>query len=469
MRRPSLRIAPLWLSLLSLTACGAADDAAVEEPMLQTEPPADDPSGALDGDTDGAVDPDSAPVAPDQPLPDELAEETPAANGLLIDGTCFAVCTPVGVDPDGDGWGWENEATCIVPESEVALRGVGCALVVEPPAPPPPPIEPPDFPTNVGRPEGNSSTGFFVRDGRLYDRLGNDFVIRGVNHPVVWYQNQALPWLEDIADTGANTVRIVWETLDYQGLPPSLDLLRQVIARTIELQMIPMVELHDATGSPATEDVLAMADYYVQDDVRDLLLEFEDYLLVNIANEWSGNDFGGAYREVIDTMRARGVNHTLVIDSNGWGQNAETIFREAPGLLEYDPQSNLLFSVHMYEEYANRPNEENGQRIRTTLERAVVEGIPLIVGEFGYQHGDDGTGNPRPIPFEVLLAQANRLGLGYIAWSWTGNSGGVEYLDLTAMQSGMLTDWGLDVVEGPSPDIPGIRNTAVPASVFLQP
>jgi hypothetical protein len=419
--RTSFRFAPLLLAL-SLPACGADDGGSTapdlgvpDAPVSENELPPPPPS------TDAQVTP---PIdSPDQPAPEQLAGEGGAMNPDTTDDT-----------PD-------------VPAPDV-----------------PAPEEPPA----AERPPGSTGTGFFVRDGRLYDRLGSDFVIRGINHPVVWFRDQAQAWMEAIADTGANTVRIVWETADGQGRPSPLPLLRDAIASAIELEMIPMVELHDVTGDTTNAGVLEMAQYYARADVKEILLEFEDYLLVNIANEWSGNDFANAYQAVITTLRDAGVNHTLVIDSNGFGQNADTVFQSGPGLLELDPQHNLLFSVHMYEQYANRANEANGQRISQTLQTAVTNKLPFIVGEFGFQHGDDGSGNPRPIPFEVLLSEANRLGIGYIAWSWTGNSGGVEYLDLTNTQSGAFTDWGRDIVEGPSPDILGIRNTAVPASVFLQ-
>jgi mannan endo-1,4-beta-mannosidase len=417
MRRPSFRFAPLLLGIY-LPACGADAGgtpvpmfAAPEAPASENEQPPP-PSPEQDPPPAGSV---------DQAPPDQIAgnEDEPVAPDTMDEGT--------------------EE----------------------------PPVTPPPEAVAAERPEGNIGTGFFVEDGRLYDRLGNDFVIRGINHPVAWFRNQSEQWMQAIADTGANTVRIVWETADGQGRATPLDLLRTAIASAIDKDMIPMVELHDVTGDTTNAGVLAMAQYYARDDVRDILLEFEDYLLVNIANEWSGTDFANAYQAVITTLRDAGVNHTLVIDSNGFGQNANTIFQQGPGLLSFDPQHNLLFSVHMYEQFANRQNEANGQRISQALQTAVTSRIPFIVGEFGFQHGDDGTGNPRPIPFDVLMSEANRLGIGYIAWSWTGNGDGVEYLDLTNRQTGAFTDWGTDIVEGPSAGILGIRGTAVPASVFL--
>jgi hypothetical protein len=242
--------------------------------------------------------------------------------------------------------------------------------------------------------------------------------------------------------------------------------LRQAIQRSIDLGLVPMLEMHDATGERSNASMLALAQYLARSDVAELLREFEEHKLVNISNEWSGVDFAAAYSEAIDILRAAGVHHTLVIDSNGWGQNAGTIIQEAPGLLEHDPQGNLLFSIHVYERFADESGEPHGSRIRGVIQRAVADRIPLIVGEFGFQHGDDGSGNPRSIPFDAMMQEANRYGIGYLAWSWTGNSGGVEYLDLVDRLSGELTPWGVDLVDGPSTDVDGIRETAVPASVF---
>jgi hypothetical protein len=324
--------------------------------------------------------------------------------------------------------------------------------------PTPPPFVPEG---NVTRPEGTESAGFFVSGGRLYDRRGNDFVMRGVNNPLAWFQNRqtgALAWLTEIASTGANAVRLVWET-DAGDVA----LLREAVERTLELQMVPMIELHDVTGSTAADGPANMARYYTETEaVRQILLDYEDSLLVNIANEWTGADaiFTQSYTEAINIFRSAGIRHTLVIDSNGWGQQANTVITQGQALLAADPQHNLLFSAHMYEVYRNE------QTIRDTLARAVNAQLPFIVGEFGFQHGSDAQGNPYPIPFEVLLEESVRLGIGYLGWSWTGNSGGVEYLDLTARSGSAmeLTPWGDELINGPS----GIRATAEPASIFFE-
>lgn len=394
------------------------------------------------------------PVVPGQP--------PAASNGLIIDGMCRAVCASAETDADAmgvtDGWGWENEASCVVLGGAPASRGTPCEIEA-PPGVPVPPMYVPEG--EVTRPAGTESAGFFVLNGRLYDRRGNDFVMRGVNNPLAWYQDRqtgALAWLTQIASTGANAVRLVWET--DAG---DVSLLREAVERTLELQMVPMIELHDVTGQTTVDGPANMARYYTETEaVRQILLDHEDALLVNIANEWTGADaiFSEAYTEAINIFRSAGIRHTLVIDSNGWGQQANTVITQGQALLAADPQHNLLFSAHMYEVYRNE------QTIRDTLARAVNAQIPFIVGEFGFQHGADAQGNPYPIPFEVLLEESVRLGIGYLGWSWTGNSGGVEYLDLTGRSGSAmeLTPWGDELVNG----VNGIRATAEPASIFFE-
>lgn len=468
------------LALLGMSACGggsAAQPAGGELPPLGGDDIVDEmleapgsmgpvapPASGNEGSSPEGT-PDVQPLSP--PVTGEVtpgpAQPVPlATGGLSIDGACTPVCASAATDADAtgqlDGWGWENEASCVVSGSAVAAQGLPCELV--PVALPPLPSVPDGEAT---RPEGVESAGFFVSGGRLYDRRGNDFVMRGVNNPLAWFRNRntgALAWLDEIASTGANTVRLVWETT-----ATDTQLLRDSVERSVQLRMVPMIEMHDVTGGTTAEGLVSMARYFTETEaVKQILLDYEDSLLVNIANEWSGANgiYVQAYTDAINVFRAAGIRHTLVLDSNGFGQNANTVLNQGQALLAADPQHNLLFSVHMYEQF------RNAQTIRDTLQRAATAQLPFIVGEFGFQHGSDNQngGNPYPIPYEVLFEESERYGFGYLAWSWTGNSGGVEYLDLTA-QSGSaneLSAWGEGVINGAN----GIRATAEPASIFAE-
>ena len=204
----------------------------------------------------------------------------------------------------------------------------------------------------------------------------------------------------------------------------------------------------DAIGN---ERLLDMAHYLTRDDVKEVLVEYEDYLLVNIANEWSGEDYYGGYSAAIEHLRDNGINHTLVIDANGWGQNGQVILDEGPRLLDADPQRNLLFSVHMYEAYADN------ERVTEILEAATEAELPIIVGEFGPEHSGEA------IDVEFIFEESARFGTGYLGWSWKGNDAKDIALDMTVDWEGeALTDWGQRLVESPN----GTK-TSQRASMFL--
>lgn len=434
------------------------------EPGDTTEPSGtDDTQGPpVDGaptDSNEGMDP-GIDIAPTEPAPTDMLPDVMLppgvlyGNGRLVNGACTLVCLDDSTDPDAagmvDGWGFEQNRSCLTPESTLAVMNMPCdipELIPLPPLPPQIPAAP------IPRPEGTLSRGFYVANGRLLDSSGNDFVMRGINHPVAWFQASSLEWMDEIATTGANSVRIVWEATQQDTAP-----VRAAIERAVELSMVPMVELHDVTGSTDLTGPARMAQYYV-DEMRDILIEFEPYLLVNICNEWGAfqtldADWVAAYQAAITVLRDNGINHTLVIDANNYGQRGSTIVANGAAMLDFDPQHNLLFSTHMYEGYANP------QTILDVIRGAQAASLPLIVGEFGFQHGQ---GVPVRVPFEVMIEEAERVGMGYLPWSWTGNNDVVGYLDMSVDGSAAnLTDWGDDIINGTF----GIRSTSKLASIF---
>jgi mannan endo-1,4-beta-mannosidase len=372
-----------------------------------------------------------------------LPNSEPRPGLLLADGlgsACRPLCQVVNApsSPAAPDWGYEQNASCVLPGSPTAGDARQCTF-----GGPVDPLVPPALPGNKVAP------GFFVQAGRLKDAYGGDFVIRGVNNPHIWFdisaQYEAYAALDSIAGYGTNTIRVVWET---SGAP---SLLREILYRIVQLRMVPMVELHDATSSTSQGDLLAMAQYYARADVRQVLKDFREYALVNIANEWSGNDFRGAYSQAVSYLRANGVPHTLVIDANGFGQNGQAILDNAAALSAADPEHNLVFSVHMYERFTT------AGAVDDLLNAASAASIPLLVGEFGWQHGGQN------VAWERILTRTNDLRLGYVAWSWWGNGANTAQLDMARDYAGPLTDWGNDVLTGAAGNI---QSTSRRASIF---
>ncbi len=297
---------------------------------------------------------------------------------------------------------------------------------------------------------------FTTKRDRLIDAGGKTFVIKGVNNPHAWFGNRAYDALDYIADINSNCVRIVWQT---RG---SVQELERIIKRCIELEMIPMVELHDVTGNPSKERLVDMAEYYAREDVSSMLKLYEKYLLINIANEWGDHavtteHWLDSYTEAVKVLRDAGYKTTIVVDSPGWGQNINPILEAGKELIENDEEHNILFSVHMYGSW-NDP-----EKIKTDLNRAKRLKLPLIVGEFGYnsRNGDNNLGCKAD--HTVILSTCTELGYGYMPWSWTGNNAENAWLDMVNSSDWKtLTWWGKEVVDTPM----GIRATAKKASVF---
>lgn len=283
-----------------------------------------------------------------------------------------------------------------------------------------------------------SVNGFYVEGTTLYDATNQPFVIRGVNHAHTWYKNDLNTAIPAIAATGSNTVRIVlsngqqW-TLDNEAA------VSNIIALCEQYNLIAMLEVHDATGSDNVSALNSAVNYWIS--IKNALIGKEDRVIVNIANEWFGSwsssAWSSGYQAAIPALRAAGIRNTLVVDSAGWGQYPTSIFQEGSNVFNSDPLKNTIFSIHMYE-YSGG----NAATVKSNINDALAIGVPVIIGEFGYQHtsGD--------VDEATIMSYSQEKGVGWLAWSWYGNGGGVEYLDLASGPAGTLSTWGNSVVNG---------------------
>ncbi|MCU4157275.1 cellulase family glycosylhydrolase [Carboxylicivirga sp. A043] len=305
--------------------------------------------------------------------------------------------------------------------------------------------------------ESGSGNGYFTTNAsRLLDANNNAFVLRGVNVPHAWHPEASFEALDVIAANKVNCVRIVWET----RLPASgLD---SILQKCIDLEMIPMVELHNATGDSTETKLLKLAAYYTSDEMLYLYRKYEKYLLINIANEWGENTMNDeywrdAYKKSIQMLREAGYRSTIVIDASGWGQNSSPILKYGQALIDFDSAHNLLFSVHMYGSWNDKTKIEND------LKDAHAKQLPLIVGEFGYNFSEGENNLGCKVDHQQILKTCDALKMGYLAWSWTGNNEENKWLDLVEYSDWQTpTWWGKEILNSPL----GIRQTAVKASVF---
>jgi hypothetical protein len=315
-------------------------------------------------------------------------------------------------------------------------------------------------------------------NGNLLDACGNNFVMKGMSIPLAWYVSNVNGSIAALkTNTKSNCLRIVVTTStadnDWQTC----------VKNCINNKIVPMVELHDVTGSTSAADLKRMGDFWASkasflNSTNSGGVNIQKHILINLANEWGtwqtatdGSNGNTAWRDAvvaaIKPIRDAGVKTTIVIDAVGYGQDvksasniqkyAKAIQTADAGYLGTGAKANLLFSIHMYCQWAN--GGDSNPSIVSTIKNS---GVPVIVGEFGYQH-DNGNGGVCDIPEQTILNTCQTAGVGWLAWSQKGNGSPVQYLDLCTDWncSQLSTAWGATIVNGTN----GTK-TAVECSVF---
>ena len=291
-------------------------------------------------------------------------------------------------------------------------------------------------------------TGFYVDGTTLRYADGKPFVMRGINHGHNWFPAQEKTAFDAIAATGANTIRIVlsdgqrWKKDDRESL-------KKAIEAANSRGMVAVIEVHDGTGSDDIEVLTKIAEYWCE--MAEVLAGTEGNCILNIANEWCGGwkseVWRDGYTKVIPIIRAAGIKNTIMVDAAGWGQFGYSIRKYGAEVFNSDPLKNTMFSVHMY-----GMSGRFKWLIRFNLEGASKQNLCICVGEFGWKHSDG------DVKEDYLMQYCQEKGIGWLSWSWKGNSGGVEYLDMTEEWDGSkLSQWGDKVVNGEF----GIKKTSI--------
>jgi mannan endo-1,4-beta-mannosidase len=302
--------------------------------------------------------------------------------------------------------------------------------------------------------QAQQQPGFRVEDRHLVDRCGQRVVLRGVNEMTTWVNRPGTTFAE-IAKTGANCVRIVAVTSDKAA---DLD---NWITLCVKAGMIPMPELHDATGKWSM--LPAMFDWWLKPEVVAVVKKHEAYLLLNVANEVgdanvTAEQWKTDYAAGIKKLREAGIKANIVVDAPGYGQKIEVVRAAGLELLAADPEKNLLFSVHTYWPKMWGWTDE---KVKNEIQTTVDKGIPFILGELANEWEQTAGG---AIAYKLLLEESQRLGLGWLAWSWSPGNNPQTWLDMTTDgKHSSLRGWGLEVSE----TLPtSIKNTSVrPASL----
>uniref|UniRef100_A0A1D1XD47 Mannan endo-1,4-beta-mannosidase n=1 Tax=Anthurium amnicola TaxID=1678845 RepID=A0A1D1XD47_9ARAE len=278
--------------------------------------------------------------------------------------------------------------------------------------------------------------------------------MRGINHAHSWYKQDADKAIPAIAATGANVVRIVLSDGDVYTKDDAASV-KHLLDLCKKNRLVAILEVHDGTGSDDVARLENAANYWIS--LAGTLKGLEDRVIINIANEWHGSSgqaeaWASAYRSVIPRLRSAGLEHLLIVDAAGWGQDAACIAQAGRSIFEADPQRNTIFSIHMYEVAA-----KDADTVRRNIDNSLAIGVPLIIGEFS----DAQTG--KPVDYKTIMSYCHERSVGWLVWSWYGNNADTANMDLVTGPDGELTSLGREIIEGER----GVRSTARAVSTWL--
>ena len=306
-----------------------------------------------------------------------------------------------------------------------------------------------------------AGVGFHLSGRYIHDANGTNFILRGVNHPHTWFLDKTSAFVH-IKAKRANAVRVVLSTGDRpepDWIRNSATEVENVIGICKANRLVCVLEVHDTTGygEQAGAASLAQAVAYWK-EIQSALTGEEAYVIINLGNEPRGHNSVASWvnetKNAIVEMRNAGFKHMLMVDAPNWGQDDAFVMRDnAAQVLASDPQGNTVFSIHMFGVF------NTADRIEDYIVAFVDAGLPLVIGEFASTHPN---GNPDE---ESIFSLAEKHGIGYLGWSWSGNCCGAagQALDMVIdFDPNQMTDWGRRIFEGSN----GIIQTSCEASVY---
>jgi mannan endo-1,4-beta-mannosidase len=314
-----------------------------------------------------------------------------------------------------------------------------------------------------------------VNGQHIVGPCGDTLLLRGVNYaPYNWGWSPNELNLNELAQSGANCVRLPWYATGIGATPmvtySDFALLDSVLAQCERLDLIPILELHDATCQNVPADVLDLATWFTQAPILALIDKFKHSIILNIANEalyvnWTANpvqaqtDYINTYTTAVASLRSSGITVPIMIDGPDCGTNLDVLAAVGPTLQQSDINHNLIFSAHAYW-YAFANNDSATYQAK--IDNALASGIPYIFGEVANLQ-DDQQLCQYALNYVPLLRICETNQIGWLAWSWDRDGCPARQIT-TAGSINSLTAYGNDILNSPEY---GLLNSTPARSEFL--
>ena len=288
--------------------------------------------------------------------------------------------------------------------------------------------------------------GFYVKGTKIYDGNDHIFTPYGINTLFMYQDPGGAKTIPGISRTSANCIRMFWQ--DDKNVP--LSVLDGAVGKAVDNQLVVIVGLWEATGK--WQNIDQCINYWLRDDVKAMVQKYEQYFILNIANE-AGDDtipeaaWENKYIEAVKKLRNAGYRVPLMIDPANWGRGERYILNCGEKVLAADPLQNIIFSWHPWD--INQPTHRYTNAIRTSLDKNLC----MIVGEFSHLGANyEGILNWRP-----LVEECNKHGIGWLWWSWCLTND--KHNIVNSFDFDQQTEWGAQILSE-------MKQMAVKASIF---
>lgn len=300
----------------------------------------------------------------------------------------------------------------------------------------------------------------FSVSGTAILKNGSEFVIKGVN---VNGPNWVWP-RETTQDAGLigdvwkfNTVRVQAFIDPVNGSYTTNNDLNNIVNAFTSRGIVVIIEPHDKTGNYFTDSSTpSLTDLVNWHKGLANAYKNNPYVWFNVQNE---PGYGGAIESqylttnlaVIQGIRSTGANNIIVVDGGSWGQdtgvwNSNPVPEGNSGILTYgeqlknaDSTGNIVFSVHMYDQWTY-----GDSRFQDYVTRVHNKNLALIIGEYGPSNDGQTLNVAAAVDTALNVAIPNRI--GRIAWHWDG--GDANDLTTGTSQGG---GWEINDTSGAKP------------------
>lgn len=288
---------------------------------------------------------------------------------------------------------------------------------------------------------------------------GDTLTLRGINYaPYNWGYSSGSLNIGEIAQTGANVVRLSWYASSNAPVYSDLVALDSALSKCVQHKLIAILELHDYTCADSPSGLSTLTNWWTQPAVVAILTRYKHSVIVNYANEslyvnWANNSttalatYKSTYISIIQTLRnTAGFNFPILIDAPDCGQNSDAFIttNTASDIIAADPQHNVIFSAHAYWfGFANNDSTQMAAKINAVL----AQQIPFVLGEVANQQ-DDQISCQYNLNYQPLLNYCQSVNMHWIAWGWDNDVCPARQISSTGNFSN-LTAYGNVIVNDP--------------------